>query len=69
MSMRYANAKYPNAHLDPDLLLNPSRVGVKLLIPAPGRYFRYSDNHVLYRNNPENPIETEARLESLEKAK
>jgi len=61
--------RYPNAHLDPDLLLNSGALGVQVVISAPGRYFRYSDTHVVFRNNPENPVEVQERMERLERAR
>ena len=55
--------------MDPDLLLNPGPLGVQIVIPAPGRYFRYAGGHIVYRNNPDNPIEVQERLERLERAR
>jgi len=53
--------------LDPDLLLNPGALGVQVVIPAPGRYFRYSEGNIVSRNNPENPIEVQERIERMER--
>lgn len=42
---------------------------MQVVISAPGRYFRYAGGHIVYRNNPENPIEVQERMERLERAR
>jgi hypothetical protein len=54
-------------NLDPNLLLNPTGLGIQMLIPASGNHFKLDGGIIIKRQNPENPIEILEKLEEKEK--
>ena len=57
---------YEQQNLDPNLLLNPQGLGISMIIPTTGKFFKLS-GLTIKRQNPENPIEILERLEERDR--
>jgi hypothetical protein len=61
-----AKMAFEQQNLDPNLLLNPTGLGITMMIPAAGNFFKLS-GLIIKRQNPENPIEILERIEERDK--